>query len=78
MFCRSKKGRLYEGEGEECDRAEDSFHSLANTGCGINSELIINKNNILLKVIDVNFSRSQFTMVRNFFYIVSLFVYNVF
>ena len=50
-----------------------------NTGCGRNSELIINKNNILLKVIDTNFSTSQFTVVLNFFfYIVSLFVYNVF
>jgi hypothetical protein len=38
-----------------------------NTGCGRNSELIINKNNILLKVIDINFSTSQFTMVLNFF-----------
>ena len=38
-----------------------------NTGCGRNSELIINKNNILLKVIDTNFSISQFTMVLNFF-----------
>jgi len=37
------------------------------TGCGRNSELIINKNNILLKVIDTNFSTSQFTMVLNFF-----------
>ena len=46
--------------------------------CGRNSELIINKNNILLKVIDTNFSTSQFTMVLNFFYIVSPFVYNVF
>ena len=47
--------------------------------CGRNSELIINKNNILLKVIDTNFSTSQLTMVLNFFflYIVSLFVYNV-
>jgi len=49
-----------------------------NTGCGRNSELIINKNNILLNVIDTNFSMSQFTMVLNFLYIVSLFVYNVF
>ena len=32
-----------------------------------NSELIINKNNILLKVIDTTFSTSQFTMVLNFF-----------
>jgi len=48
--------------------------------CGRNSELIINKNNILLKVIDTNFSTSQFTMVLNFFFFntVSLFVYNVF
>jgi len=50
-----------------------------NTGCGRNSELIINKNNILLKVIDTKFSMSQFTTVLNFFfYLVSLFVYNVF
>ena len=48
------------------------------TWCGRNSELIINKNNILLNVIDTNFSTSQFTMVLNFFYIDSLFVYNVF
>jgi len=47
-------------------------------GCGRNSELIINKNNILLKVIDTNFGTSQFTMVLNFFYIFSLFVYIVF
>jgi hypothetical protein len=33
MFCRSKKGRLYGDEGEEIDRAEDSFHSLANISC---------------------------------------------
>ena len=45
-----------------------------NTGCDKNSELIINKYNILLIVIDTNFSASQFTMVLNFFYIVSLFV----
>jgi len=38
-----------------------------NTGCRRNSELIINKNNVLLKVIDINFSTSQFTMVINFF-----------
>ena len=37
------------------------------TGCGRNSELIINKNNILLKVNDTNFSTSRFTMVLNFF-----------
>ena len=49
-----------------------------NKQCIRNSELITNKNNILLKVIDTNFSMSQFTMVLNFFYIVSLFVYNVF
>jgi hypothetical protein len=30
----------------------------ASTGCGRNSELIINKNNILLKVIDTTFSYS--------------------
>ena len=47
--------------------------------CGRNSELIINKNNILLKAIDTNFSMSQFTVALNFFfYILSLFVYNVF
>ena len=52
----------------------------SNIGCGRNSEIIINKNNILLKVIDTNFRTSQFTMVLNFFflYIVSLFVYNIF
>ena len=49
------------------------------TGCGRNSKLIIIKNNVLLKVIDTNFSTSQFTVVLNFFfYIVSLSVYNVF
>jgi len=37
------------------------------TGCDRNSELIINKNNVLLQVIDTNFSTSQFTMVLNFF-----------
>jgi hypothetical protein len=48
------------------------------TGCGRNSELIVNKNNILLKVIDTSFITSQFTVVLNFFfYIVSLFVCNV-
>jgi hypothetical protein len=36
------------------------------TECGRNSELIINKNNILLKVIGTNFSTSQLTMVLNF------------
>jgi len=45
---------------------------------GRNSELIINKDNILLKESDTNFSTSQFTIELNFFYIVSLFVYNVF
>jgi hypothetical protein len=35
------------------------------TGCGRNSELIINRNNILLKAVDTNFSTSQFTMVLN-------------
>ena len=39
-----------------------------NIGCSRNSELIINKNNSLLKVIDTNFSTSQFTMVLNFFF----------
>jgi len=39
-----------------------------NTECGRNSELIINKNSILLSVIDTNFSKSQFTMVLNFFF----------
>ena len=33
---------------------------------------------LLLLLIDTNFSTSQFTPVLNFFYIVSLFVYNVF
>jgi len=46
------------------------------TGCGKNSELIINKNIILLNVIDTNYSTSQFTMVLNFF--VLHFVYNIF
>lgn len=47
-------------------------------GCGRNSELIINKKNVFLKVIDTNSSTSQFTMVLTFFYIVSLLVYDVF
>jgi hypothetical protein len=51
--------------------------NLNSTGCGRNSELVINKNNILLNVIDTSFITSQFTMVLNFFYIVSLFVCNV-
>jgi hypothetical protein len=46
-----------------------------NIGCGRNSELIINKNNILVKVIGTSFITSQFTLVLNFFYIVSLSVY---
>jgi hypothetical protein len=37
------------------------------TECGRNSELIINKNNILLEVIDINFSTPQFTVVLNVF-----------
>jgi hypothetical protein len=37
--------------------------SLDLTECGRNSELIINKNNILVKVNDTNFCTSQFTMV---------------
>jgi hypothetical protein len=37
-----------------------------NTGCGRNSELIINKNYILLKAIGANFSTSPFTTVLNF------------
>jgi hypothetical protein len=37
------------------------------TECGRNSELIINKNNILLKVIDTSFITSQFTVVLYFF-----------
>jgi len=41
------------------------------TGCGRNSELIINKNNILLKVIDTNFSKSQFTMALNCFNVIT-------
>ena len=36
------------------------------TGSGINSELIINANNILLKVINDNFSMLQFTTVLTF------------
>jgi hypothetical protein len=39
---------------------------IVHIGCGRNSELIINKYNILLKVIDTNFSTSQFTMVLSF------------
>jgi hypothetical protein len=42
------------------------MHGQQNIGCGRNSELIINKYNILLKVIDTNFSTSKFTMVLNF------------
>jgi hypothetical protein len=33
------------------------------TECGRNSELIINKNNILLKAVDTNFNTSQFTVL---------------
>jgi hypothetical protein len=47
------------------------------TGCGTNSELIINKNNTLLKVIDNSFITSKFTTVFTFFFIVSLFVCGV-
>jgi hypothetical protein len=36
------------------------------TRCGRNSELIINRNNILLKAVDTNLSTSQFTTVLNF------------
>jgi hypothetical protein len=39
---------------------------MCSKGCGRNSELIINKNNILLKLIRTKFSTSQFTMVLNF------------
>ena len=49
-----------------CVRACVCVRACAYTECGRNSELIINKNNILLKVIDTNFSTSQFTMVLNF------------
>ena len=43
------------------------------------AKLNINKNNILLKVTDTNFSTSRYTMVLNFiFYTTSLFAYNVF
>ena len=41
-------------------------HAVYNTGCGRNSELIINKTNILLKLIDTNFSTSRFTIALNF------------
>jgi hypothetical protein len=39
---------------------------IAYTECGRNSELIINNNKILLKLIGTNFSTSQFTTVLNF------------
>ena len=61
-----------------CPVTRVTFHFRHHTGCGRNSELVINKNNILLKVTDINFSTSQFTMVLNFFYMVSLVVYSVF
>ena len=41
--------------------------NVLNIGCDRNSELVTNKNNILLKVIDTNFSTSQFTMVLDSF-----------
>jgi len=47
------------------------------SGCGRNGELIISTHNNLLKVININFSTLKFTTVLKFFYIVSLFVYNV-
>ena len=48
-----------------------------NEGCGRNSELIINKNNILLKIIDTSFSTSQFTMALNFFFFLHSFTFCV-
>jgi hypothetical protein len=45
----------------------DRYMAVIHRGCGRNSGLIINKNNILLKVIYTNFSTSQFTLVLNFF-----------
>lgn len=50
-----------------------TYCSLPNTGCGRNSELLINTNNILLKVININISMLQVTIVLNCFYIVALF-----
>jgi len=50
-------------------RVADSHFVTYNKGCGRNSELIINKNNILLKVTDTNFSTSRFTMVLNLFFL---------
>jgi len=46
------------------------------SGHGRNSELIISTLNILLKVININFSTLKFTTVLKFFYIVSTFVYD--
>ena len=50
---------------------------LVYTGFGRNGEQIINTNNILLKVINSNFSTYNLLPCLNLLYIVSLFVYNV-
>jgi len=50
-----------------------TYFNLTNTGCSRNSELLINTNNILLKVININFSMLQVTSVLHCFYIVALF-----
>jgi len=47
------------------------------TGCGRNSELIINKDNILLKVIDTNSSTSWFTTGLKIFFTYFLFLCTV-
>jgi hypothetical protein len=48
------------------------------TESGINSEIIVNTNNILLSVINDNFGPLLCTNGFNLFYIVSLLVYNVY
>jgi hypothetical protein len=49
-----------------------------NTGSHRNSELIINTSNVLLREINDNFITNSSLLCLNLFYIVSLFVYNVF
>jgi len=49
---------------------------LEESGRGRNSELIISTHNILLKVININFSTLKFTTVLKFFYFVLPFMYD--
>lgn len=50
-----------------------TYFNLPNTWCRRNSALLISKNNILLKVININFSMLQVTSVFHCFCIVALF-----